>query len=276
LDVEDEMIYSLKDRTAEAWHRAIDRHMSRAFSAALCFAVGADWHEDHTYTRYITGLPDPFGNIIWNAHLGENPSDAEIAAILAPIAARNAPALWIAGPTSEPADLPARLLGHGLVSGHPLPAMAIDLNEVAAAPIPPGAVMEEVCDEDGLANWLEALSAGYGILPEVAAAFGHWPKHLGFSSRSPMRAFLAKMNGTPVACSLLFLDAGVAGIYCVATKTEARGLGLGTAITTLPLLEARRAGYQVGVLQSSAMGESIYRKIGFQSFGTIAVMVRPS
>ena len=52
-------------------------------------------------------------------------------------------------------------------------------------------------------------------------------------------------------------------------------IGLATLLTTLPLMEARKAGYEVGVLQASAMGESIYRKIGFKTYGTIPVMVRP-
>jgi len=268
-------IYSLQDRSADAWHRAIDQHMSRAFSSVLCFAPDADWHEDHAYSRYVTGLPDPYGNIVWNAQLGDRPTDSAIAEILAPITSCNAPALWIAGPTSNPSDLSERLLEHGFVSGHAVPAMAVDLGEVASAPIPPGATFEEVCDDEALASWIDVVGVGSGILPEVAAAFGYWPKHLGLSSRAPMRAFLGMLDGTPVSSSMLFLDSGIAGIYCVATKPEARGKGFGAAITTLPLLEARKAGYKVGVLQSSAMGESIYKKIGFQTFGTIPIMFRP-
>jgi GNAT superfamily N-acetyltransferase len=249
--------------------------MSRSLSATLCFAPNVDWHEDRAFTRYITGLPDPYGNIVWNAHLGDNPTDAEIAAILAPVASRNVPALWVAGPTSEPSNLPKRLLSHGFAAADACPAMAIELKEVRAVPIPKEAAVEEVCDDSALAAWLEVLAEGSSIVPEVAAAFGHWPKHLGLSPRSPMRAFLARLDGEPVSCSLLFLDAGIAGIYCVATKPAARGKGLGSAMTMLPLLEARKAGYQVGVLQASAMGEPIYRKIGFHTFGTIPVMVRP-
>lgn len=268
------MFYTLEDRCPDEWYRAIDRHLSSSFSAALCFAPAADWHEDGAFTRFVSGLPDPFGNLVWNAHLGEESVDQELKAIAAPIIASNSPAIWIAGPTSEPATIAERLLANGFFAGHPLEAMAVDLAEVADAVIPAGCRIDEVCDDGEMKSWLDVLAVGYELMPEVAANFGYWPRHLGYSSRSHMRAFLAKQNDRPVACSLLYLHDGVAGIYCVATVPDARRQGLGCAITTVPLLEARAAGYRVGVLQSSAMGAPIYRRIGFRDYGPIAMMVR--
>ena len=59
------------------------------------------------------------------------------------------------------------------------------------------------------------------------------------------------------------LVGGIAGVFCVATIEAARRRGIGAAVTLAPLLDARAAGYQIGVLQASEMGYPVYQRIGF-------------
>jgi predicted acetyltransferase len=80
-----------------------------------------------------------------------------------------------------------------------------------------------------------------------------------------LRCYLLCENGTPVSTSTLFLGAGVAGIYDVATLPSVRGRGYGSAITTAPALDAGALGYPIVVLQASSKGLPVYERLGFRT-----------
>jgi len=58
----------------------------------------------------------------------------------------------------------------------------------------------------------------------------------------------------------------VAGIYYLGTVEEARGKGIGAYMTSI----ATNAGFDMGadivILQASLVGESVYRRLGYQVF----------
>ncbi len=80
----------------------------------------------------------------------------------------------------------------------------------------------------------------------------------------PWRLYVGYRDDRPVATSMLFTGAGVAGIYGVGTLPEERHQGIGSQMTLQPLLDARSQGYNFGVLFSSRMAYSVYSRLGFQ------------
>ena len=151
--------------------------------------------------------------------------------------------------------------GFGFSDG--TPGMAVDLQTLPESPtMPEGLEIHIVKDEEEMRTWAHVFTLGYGMPPDWEnMIFDVWFK-LGLDF--PVQNCLGYLDGEAVSTSTVFYGAGVAGIYDVATLPEARGRGIGSTLTLVPLLDARRVGYRTGVLQSSEMGYEVYQKMGFQ------------
>lgn len=53
-------------------------------------------------------------------------------------------------------------------------------------------------------------------------------------------------------------------VFAIATVAEARGMGIGAAITLAGLVEPRERGYRYAVLFATEMGAPVYRRLGFR------------
>jgi len=62
-------------------------------------------------------------------------------------------------------------------------------------------------------------------------------------------------------------DSGVAGIFSVGVDEAVRQRGIGTAVMTEALRFVQAQGCRYAVLNSTPMGESLYRRLGFRSLG---------
>jgi hypothetical protein len=76
-------------------------------------------------------------------------------------------------------------------------------------------------------------------------------------------AYLVCVDSEPMACAMAFMSDGGAGLYWVSTLAQARQRGLGDLITRVITNACFGRGAPAVVLQSSTMGESIYRRMGF-------------
>jgi ribosomal protein S18 acetylase RimI-like enzyme len=84
-------------------------------------------------------------------------------------------------------------------------------------------------------------------------------------------AFVAYLDGEPVASAMTLVSHRIAGVFYVATVEHARRRGLGEALTRT----ATRAGFELGAgaawLGASEMGAGLYRRIGFEDLGMSVV-----
>ena len=128
--------------------------------------------------------------------------------------------------------------------------MALDLGGFEPEAPPAGVDIVTVDDLAGLAAW-ETVQRSALDLDETRTRAWRDAHDRALSADMPLRDWIAFLDGVPVAAAALFVGAGVAGIYNVATVPEARGRGIGRAVTAAALAEAVRRGERTAVLGAS-------------------------
>jgi predicted GNAT family acetyltransferase len=222
------------------------------------------------YLRLVTGEAHPLGNIA----VVSDPGD------LTTMHTAVDPLLCCGFATSVlysqgvSADVARALHAAGYSDAGTMPSMAVDIERLAATRLPAGYEWARMGEGDGGRSWADTLAVGYGLPQGLAYMMS--PERLGadMAPDASLQFFAIRRNGKAVATSMLYLADGLAGIYCVATREEERGRGLGAHVTAEPLRVAQRLGYRVGVLQSSPAGHSVYLGLGFVDFGTVPMFIR--
>lgn len=257
----------LHDVSDASLTRAIEESLA-AYQVSLARLPGAEVYDTPNLLWVSTGVPLDFFNGVFRSTLHPLRADAQIQQVMAELHRRRLPLYWQVGPSSQPADLPQRLLAHGFRHEEDEPGMALDMlamNE--EMPGPSGLDVRLIEDVPTLNAWVAVrLFGATEIIPLVQQVYAR----LGLGSDVPWRYFLGTLDGKPVATAQLFFGAGVAAVHWVVTLREARNQGIGAALTLAALREARSAGYRIAILTASPYGEHIYRRIGFRDYCTIS------
>lgn len=229
---------------------------------------GVELHDDGDVVWTFSTMPGR-GGAVAAARFTPATADRRIGSILEYHRRHGEPTLWWTGPTSAPADLEAKLRAHGLHCQRRLPGMSCDLDRMRTGfPRPSGLVIRPLED---FSIFHQHEHPFFG--PANTVRRRNLIEGIGFMTRrEPERAwhFVAFLEGVPVGCATMFLGAGVAGLYHVATVARARRQGIGKAVTLAALEHARGLGCRVSILHASAEGEPIYRRIGYREVCKVA------
>ena len=158
----------------------------------------------------------------------------------------------------------------GFVAAERVPGMAVRPWELGD-PSPAELEIVPVQTADELERALAVAAAGFGVPAHIVAPVFS----LEFVQLDGWAYHLARVGPDDVAIAAGFTIDDTVGIFNVATLPAHRGRGYGGALTT----HAVRAGFAAGAgfayLESSTMGESVYRRLGFREVETYRMLARP-
>jgi ribosomal protein S18 acetylase RimI-like enzyme len=155
---------------------------------------------------------------------------------------------------------------HGLNYTEHHTGMVADLRVLPVpTPGPPGLTIRPVSTWDELRLFAGVIAPIFDPPDLAVPLFYDKVADLAIRNTGPIYLYLGYLDDAPVATSVLYLGAGVAGIYDVVTVEWARGQGIGTALTMTALTHAAERGYLVATLQASDQAQYLYARIGFRS-----------
>jgi len=157
--------------------------------------------------------------------------------------------IWSAWPTPDLGAYGMRLMGH--------PPLMVRLPG-ALPPAPPELRIVEALDDATLRDLDSVMIHGYPISELRAGGRLTDERALG----GPLRCFVGYLGDEPVTCAASLLGAQELGIYMVATMSQARGKGYGSAVTSAAIASAPEL---PAVLQASDDGQPVYARLGFQT-----------
>jgi ankyrin repeat protein/GNAT superfamily N-acetyltransferase len=193
-----------------------------------------------------------------NGVVCDRADDGAIAATLAWLAERGAPAQWLVGDSS---DVGERLVAAGASPERTAVVMGAELDRLTLdAPPPPGVTIVAVRDGETLGAWRDVARE---CLFDDADARARLLEGLGLGEDAPVQHRVAMRDGRPVGAASSFLHGEIAyGQHLGVLAPERRG-GVGRALAEHALREARAAGATIAVLGPTPDTIAFYRLLGF-------------
>lgn len=223
---------------------------------ALAEAAPGGWVRDDVGTfAFVTGLALP----MFNGCIVTDPNRTSgVGAALMWLAEHDLPfTLWVPGVV--PPEVGVLAAEHGLVR-EPQPFPGMVLKPVPASPpLPHGLVIAP--GATGRESDFARVVVGLGLGDEAAALL----TAPSFAARADVDLFVGYLDGAPVGTSVAISSDHAAGVVNVLTLQEARGRGVGTALTWAAVQAGVARGHDTVVLQATPMGLPVYRSMGFET-----------
>jgi GNAT superfamily N-acetyltransferase len=182
--------------------------------------------------------------------------------------------VWIRGEEPEDLDLAAAASEAGLQLVYEMPEMVLG-SPVEELQFPDGVELRQLSEVGQADDYWKVAAASYpsiGFPPEV---FGSYTNNAGLLAEN-IAAFIAYLDSEPVSIAMTIVSHSVAGIYWVGSLEQARGKGLGRAVTAAATNAGFKLGAEVASLQASPMGKPIYEAMGYETVFDYRLFMSPA
>lgn len=138
----------------------------------------------------------------------------------------------------------------------------IIFDKIKSAELPKGYSLKEVNSKKEVDDFMQVIKEAFEKEEDVVGKM--------FSSADVLmgpnvKSFLIYEGDKAVSAGITVLSPQVAGIYYVATLESQRGKGIGSYIVKISSNEGFKKDKQAVILQASELGESVYKKLGYQT-----------
>lgn len=251
---------------SEAELEAAVRENLYASFRAMQVIPGFELLESDGLNLHHTTLTNPVFRGVWKTSWLPDETESKIDEVLQWFSRRAAPDfMWWTDSQTQPIGLVEHLLRRGFdgnVEGDR--GMVADLHALnEKQSLPEGFSIVPAVEQQALNDWRDVFAESNETPVSAGQAWVDAMLSSG-PGNAPWQLYVGYLDGQPVATSILFNSAGVAGIYGIGTVPHARNKGIGGAITLRPLLDARQQGYHFAVLFASHMGYPVYKRLGFR------------
>jgi hypothetical protein len=250
-----EILRNLKQQEIEA---AIENNRIEVYRDTW-LQIDAEEMKKEGYSLYASNLKISLYNGVIDTNLEEVNVDKTIDEVISFFENQNLPFRWLAGVTTKPRNIFKHLEKKGFIVERN-PGMAMNLNQIERKEHDALEILK-VGNLDNAEKFADVAQKVYGLPKEILL-----PGLLKILNSEEIGCYLALLNEKPVGISTVYYFCGVAGSYLVGVLQEERKKGIGSAITSAPLYDAKELGYEWSILYSSELGFNAYKRIGFEQY----------
>ena len=227
-------------------------------SAQLSPLPGASYQQGDQFDIYCTGADyAPCNGVIDNVN-SYIPSEQEIEEMIAYFQKKKLPFIWWSDNK--------KLEEHGFQYGGILTGIALDLSEKRFSDnqLPAGVEIKQARSQEDIKIFSNLVADVFGFNEKAAAECK--AINSAVTKDDKQIHFLAYLDGSPVGAATLSIGAKTTGIWNLATAPECRKSGIGHALVSTALNEAKKRGHNqaIAILMPKGMAWGLFARLGFE------------